>query len=651
VRVKFPLILCFQSFRLTLILSRGGERELKKLKVSIMFVLGTAGHIDHGKSLLVKALTGIDPDRLREEKERGMTIELGFAWLKLPSGREVGIVDVPGHERFVKHMLAGVGGIDLALLIVAANEGVMPQTKEHLAILDLIGVKRGVVAVTKKDLVDEDTLALVRMEIEELIAGTTINGAPIVAVSALTGEGLPELTGTIDRMLDKTEPKRDTGRPRLPIDRIFTIAGSGTVVTGTLIDGTLTVGQEVEILPSGLKSRIRGLQTHKEKIQTASPGSRVAVNLVGINTEQLERGDVVTRPGWLRPTSLVTVNLKLINYLQRPLAHGSEVSFHTLAAETMAKVRLLEGEELKPGQSAFSQFTLERPLAIIKGDRYIIRSPMETLGGGGIVDAKAKRLRRFRPEVIENLKAREGGTGEESIIALLETRQPLEIAAIATTGNLSTEEVGGIIESLLEQGRIVILGEGEHRLFFTFPGWQGLVDKAVAALADYHKKYPTRSGMPGVELSTRLKLGTYITTALEKLIKQGTVIEERGNIRLPGHKVQLTVVQQGKIDAFLKALAENPYAPPAETIPEPDLLNILIGQGKVVKVSDNIVFSKSAYDEMKSKVISRIKDKGKISLGEVRDIFGTSRKYVQALLEYLDKEKVTRRVGDDRVLY
>jgi selenocysteine-specific elongation factor len=616
-----------------------------------MFVLGTAGHIDHGKSLLVQALTGIDPDRLREEKERGMTIELGFAWLKTPGGREVGIVDVPGHERFVKNMLAGVGGIDLALLIVAANEGVMPQTREHLAILDIIGVKRGVVAITKKDLVDEELLTLVRMEVEELIVTTTIAGAPIVAVSSLTGDGLPELLSAIDRQLDKTEPKQDTGHPRLPADRIFTIAGSGTVVTGTLIDGTLTVGQEVEIVPSGLKSRIRGLQTHKEKITTASPGSRVAANLVGINTAQLERGDVVTRPGWLKPTDLVTVNLKLIAYLQRPLAHGTEVSFHTLAAETMAKVRLLEGDELKPGESTWAQFTLERPLAIIKGDRYIIRSPMETLGGGGIVDARAKRLRRFRPEIIANLKARAGGTAEEVITALLETKQPLEFTALAAQCNMQAGEASAAIESLIEQGRIMGMGEGERRLLFTVPGWQGLADKAAGALVDYHKKFPTRSGMPKAELSTRLKLGSYINTALENFIKQGILVMEGSHLRLPSHKVQLNPAQQAKMDAFVKSLAENPYAPPGELIPEPDLVNLLVEQGKVVKVSDNVVFATKAYNEMLAKITARIKEKGKITLGETRDMFGTSRKYVQALLEYLDREKVTRRVGDDRVLF
>ncbi len=616
-----------------------------------MFVLGTAGHIDHGKSLLVQAMTGIDPDRLREEKERGMTIELGFAWLKLPGGREVGIVDVPGHERFVKNMLAGVGGIDLALLIVAANEGVMPQTKEHLAILDLIGVKRGVVAVTKKDLVDEEMLTLVRMEVEELINTTTIAGAPVIPVSSVTGEGIPELLAAIERQLDKTEPRKDTGRPRLPIDRIFTIAGAGTVVTGTLIDGSLTVGQEVEIVPSGLKSRIRGLQTHKTKEETAVPGSRVAANLVGINTSELSRGDVVTRPGWLKPTYLVTVNLKLIDYLRRPLTHGTEVSFHTLAAETMAKVRLLEKEELKPGESTWAQFTLEKPLAIIKGDRYIIRSPMETLGGGGIVDARAKRLRRFRPEIIANLKAREGGTTEEAVMALLETKQPLEIAAVAAQCNLAPDDAAAALESLIGEGRVIALGEGEHRLFLTAPGWQAVATKAVAALTDYHKKFPTRPGMPKVELTTRLKLGNYIALALENLIKQGALVEEAGYIRLPAHQVQITPAQQAKMDAFLKSLESNPYAPPADLIPEFDLVNILIGQGKVVKVSDTIIFSAEVYQEMLDKITAQIKAKGRITLGEVRDMFGTSRKYVQALLEYLDREKITKRVGDDRVLY
>jgi len=616
-----------------------------------MFVLGTAGHIDHGKSVLVQALTGIDPDRLREEKERGMTIDLGFAWLKLPSGREVGIVDVPGHERFVKNMLAGVGGIDLALLIVAANEGVMPQTREHLAILDLLDVKRGIAVITKKDLVDEDLLSLVRMEIEELISNTSISQAPVMSVSAVTGEGLPELVAAIDGLLDATEPKPDLGNPRLPVDRVFTIAGSGTVVTGTLIDGTLSVGQEVEIVPSSLKSRLRGLQTHKSRIDTASPGSRVAANLVGVSTSQLQRGDVVTRPGWLKPTRMMTVKLSLISYLQRPLRHGATVSFHTGAAEAMAKVRLLEGDTLQPGGFTWAQLSLDRPVAIIKGDHYIVRSPMETLGGGGIIDAHARRLRRLRPEVIQNLKAREEGTTEEVIMALLEAKQPLELPALVAQCGLPPEEARTTIESLVQQGQIVGTGEGERRLLMTVSAWQRLTEKVTSVLSDYHRRFPTRSGMPKLELTGRLKLGNYASAALTSLINQKVIAEDGGHIRLPAHAVRLTPAQQSKIDAFLDSLAKNPYAPPGELVPEPELLNVLIGQGRVVKVSDTVVFSALAYDEMVAKVTAHIRANGRITLAEVRDMFQASRKYAQALLEHMDRAKITRRVGDDRILY
>ena len=616
-----------------------------------MFVLGTAGHIDHGKSVLVHALTGIDPDRLREEKERGMTIELGFAWLKLPGGQEVGVIDVPGHERFVKNMLAGVGGIDLALLIVAANEGVMPQTREHLAILDLLGVRRGIVVITKKDLVDDDLLTLVRMDIEDQVAGTVMAGAPIMAVSAVTGEGIPEIVTAIDELISTIEPKQDLGRPRLPVDRIFTIAGSGTVVTGTLIDGELTVGQEVEIAPSGLKSRLRGLQTHKSKIDKAGPGSRVAANLVGINTYQLQRGDVVTKPGWLKPTKMVTVRLKLIDYLQRPLRHGATVSFHTGASETMAKVRLLEGDLVEPGSSTWAQLSLERPVAVVKGDRYIIRSPMETLGGGEIIDAHARRLRRMRADVIDNLKAREAGTAEEVIMALLEAKQPLESSALISQCNLPAEEVGAALESLIQEGRIIRIGEGKNDLLLSLKGWDRLVERILAVLEEYHRKFPARSGIPKIELVSRLKMGNYGIAALDILVDRKIIVDEGGHIRMPSHTLKLTPVQQSKVDAFLKSLAQNPYSPSGELIPEADLLNMLIEQGRVVKVGDGIVFAAAAYSEMVAKITSYIKSNEKVSLGQVRDMFGTSRKYAQALLEYLDRQKVTRRVGDDRVLY
>jgi len=616
-----------------------------------MYVLGTAGHIDHGKSVLVKALTGIDPDRLREEKERGMTIDLGFAWLKLPSGREVGIIDVPGHERFVRNMLAGVGGIDLAMLIVAANEGIMPQTREHLAIIDLLEIKRGVVVITKKDLVDEELLTLVRMEVEELISTTSLSGAPIVAVSALNGDGLPALLATIDDLLSATEPRRDLGRPRLAIDRVFTMAGSGTVVTGTLIDGSLSVGQEVEIVSPALKTRLRGLQSHKTRLDTATPGSRVAANLVGINTAQLQRGDVLTSPGWLTPTRLLTVKLKLLGYLHRPLKHNATVGFHTGAAEAMAKVRLLSADELKPGQTGWAQVSLDRPLAVVNGDHFIVRSPMETLGGGRIIESQTRRLRRFRPDVIENLEAKDTGTAEEMVLALLETKPLTGTATLVSELNLKPDEVKAAIASLVAQGKAVDLGRGENSLMMTAQKWEGVVQKTKAALQEYHRKFPTRPGMPKVELGSRLKLGDNAAIAFQKLVAQQIMADDGAVVRLPAHRVQLSQMQQARLDAFLRSLAGNPYAPPSDSIPEPDLLNLLIERRQVVKVSGDVVFAAATYDEMVARVISRLKAQGQITLAEVRDMFQTSRKYAQALLEYLDGQKVTRRVGDARVLY
>ena len=615
-----------------------------------MFVLGTAGHIDHGKSVLVQALTGIDPDRLREEKERGMTIDLGFAWLKLPSGQEVGIVDVPGHERFIKNMLAGVGGIDLALLIIAANEGVMPQTKEHLAILDLLEVGRGVVVITKKDLVDEEWLSLVRMDVEELISATSLSQSPIVAVSAVTGEGIPELISTIDELLSSAEPRRDLGRPRLPVDRVFTIAGSGTVVTGTLVDGIFSLGQEVEIVPLGQRSRVRGLQTHKARVDTATPGSRVAVNLVGITTAQLQRGDVLTKPGWLVPTTLLSVQLRLLPYLRRPLLHGATVSFHTGAAEMMAKVRLLEKDKIEPGDTAWAQLVLSKPVALVKGDHFIIRSPMETLGGGRVVDVHPRRLRRFRPAVVQNLKVREEGSMEEMIMALLETKQPIELSALLAQGDLPVGEARPVIESLIQQARLIGIGQGEHCLLFTTPGWERLIGELTAILADYHRRFPTRSGMPKVELGSRLKLGKQIPDIWPRLFEEGVLGDGGLLVRLPAHQVKLTPAQQAKVDVFLRSLTQNPYAPSGEQIPEPDLLNLLVEQQQVVKVSDSVVFTSAAYNEMVAKVTDYIRSHGQITLAEVRDLFQTSRKYAQALLEHMDEKKITRRTGDERVL-
>lgn len=614
-----------------------------------MFVLGTAGHVDHGKSALIRALTGIDPDRLREEKERGMTIDLGFAWLRLSNGQEVGIIDVPGHERFIKNMLAGVGGIDVALLVIAADEGVMPQTREHLAILDLLDVRRGIVVISKKDLVDEELLDVVRLEADSLLEGTSLEGSPVVAVSAVTGEGLKELLSTIERVLQDAEPRKDLGRPRLLIDRVFAISGSGTVVTGTLIDGCLHVGEEVEIQPTGLKTRIRTLQTHKTRIEVASPGTRVAANIANIDTSQIERGNVLTIPGWLVPAMKVDVKLRLLAEVKNPLRHGAVVSFFAGSDEALARVHLLDRERLEPGEIAWAQLTLFKPMVLLKGDRFIVRSSAATLGGGEVIDPYATRHRRFRLSTVENLKTRSEGAIDEVLVATVEVNQPISVERLSVKCNLATDEVMQAIHQLRSAHKVVVVGSNKDALLFTAGGWESFAKKARAIVEHYHRRFPARPGMPKGELASRLQLAPH-SSALNKLFEEGVLIDKGTFVCLPTYKVQLSEQQQKEIAAFLRALEESPYSPPSDIVLSGDLLSLLLEQRQVVKVAEGIVFSAKAYDDMVSKVVDYIKEKGQITVAEARDILGTSRKYALALLEHMDERKITRRTGDVRIL-
>jgi selenocysteine-specific elongation factor len=616
-----------------------------------LFVIGTAGHVDHGKSTLVKALTGIDPDRLQEEKEREMTIDLGFAWLKLPSGLEVGVIDVPGHEHFIKNMLAGVSGMDLVLLVVAANESIKQQTREHLDILDLMEVPRSIVVITQSDLADQDQIALVSMEIEDLIKPTHLAGSPIVPVSALTRQGLPELITTIDKILSQTEPRPDKGKPRLMIDRVFSISGSGTVVTGTLVDGSLAVGNEIEILPGALKSRIRSLQTHKTQINSVGPGNRVAINLVGLSANDLKRGDTLTRPGWLTPTSMIDARLRLLTGPQHPLKNNTEVSFHTGSADVMARVRLLENDEVQPGHTTWVQIVLKEPLAVVNGDHYVIRSTMDTLGGGTIIDAHPEHhLRRTRSETVENLKTRADGKVEGALMAILKSRQPLGLADLISQSNLSQDVAQSAINSLTQQGDLVAIGEGKTSLIYTRSAWKSLIDNILEIVGNFHRKFPMRSGIPKAELSSKIKMGANSNSFLQKLFAEGILVEEGALLRLPSHTIRLSPAQQTAIDAFLRQLNRNPFSPSTDIVLEPELLNLIIERGQVTKTTAGIIFSTSAYMEMTTKILALIKKNGKITLGETRDLFQTSRKYAQALLEYMDEKKLTKRVGDDRIL-
>jgi selenocysteine-specific elongation factor len=619
-----------------------------------MYVIGTAGHVDHGKSTLVEKLTGIDPDRLREEKERGMTIDLGFAWLRLPNGNEVSIVDVPGHERFVNNMLAGVGGIDLALLVVAADESVMPQTREHLAILDLLQVKRGLVAVTKRDLVDDDWLELVTADIEEMLEGTTLEDSPILAMSGTTGEGLPELVSAIQTRLDQTESRTDLGRPRLVIDRSFTISGFGTVVTGTLMDGSLTVGQEVEIVPNGTTTRIRGLQTHRQKLEQVAPGTRVAANLTGVAHDDIGRGEVLTTPGWLKPTTAMDVHLRVIPDAPRSIRHNMFATVHVGSSETVARVRLLEKQTARPGESTWAQFKLDVPIAAVRGDNFVIRSNRATLGGGSVVVPHARRHRRSYRPVLDRLAIMERGTDREVLIKSIEWSEPAEFQDLANRANLEVATVRSELKDMSDENLAVVLGKkaiGPGVMIFSASGWSALSDSADVFLEDYHRQFPLRQGAPKEELRGRLGLTQQVFGhVLPRLQEENVLVEEGPAVRRVGHVRRLSDEQNGEADRYLALLMSSPYSPPTDSPVDPEVLSLLADEGRVVRVSESVVFAAAAYQGMVEQIKGRIEELGEITVADVRDMFGASRKYSLALLDHMDKQRITRRVGDSRIL-
>ncbi|MCC7372399.1 MAG: selenocysteine-specific translation elongation factor [Chloroflexi bacterium] len=632
-----------------------------------MRVVGTAGHVDHGKSTLIQALTGIDPDRLQEEKARGMTIDLGFAWLTLPSGQEVSIVDVPGHERFIHNMLAGVGGIDIALLMVAADEGVMPQTREHLDILDLLQIPAGLIVLTKSDLVDEEWLELVTVEIEEAVAGTVMAGAPIVPVSSVTGAGLPDLLALLDALLAQERSRPLTGRPRLPIDRVFTIAGFGTVVTGTLLDGELTLGQEVEIQPSGRKARIRGLQSHRRKVERATAGARVAVNLAGVATDELRRGEVIVAPGTMKPTRLIDVRLRVLEDAPRPLTHNMPLTFHTGAAETTAKASLLDRQQIEPGETAWAQLRLTDDVALAKGDLFIVRapSPSATLGGGTVIEPHPRRHRRHQPAVLDRLAVLERGSPDEIVLEQLRLREPVDFQTLAGRTGLSTDETRAVVGSLVEAGGILALVANEagsrllpSTLLVSRPGWQRLAEAALGHLQAFHTATPLRRGMPKEELRMRLGLdGRAFGRVAARLLAEEAVREVGPLLAHPTHEVRLTPEMQTRVERLLGELRAAGATPPGRQELEarhglsPDVLAVLIERGEVVEIAPDLVYPRDVLDEIVASVVAAIQQSGTITVAGLRDLIGASRKYALALLTHLDEKRITRRVGDDRVLF
>ena len=612
-----------------------------------MYVIGTAGHVDHGKSALVHVLTNIDPDRLREEKERGLTIDLGFAWLTLPSGREVSVVDVPGHERFIKNMLAGAGGVDLALLVVAADEGPMPQTREHLAILDLLDVPAGVVALAKCDLAEEDYVDLVEEEVAETLRGSSLEDAPIVRTSARTGAGLADLVAALDAALDATPPKRDLGRPRLPIDRAFTIRGFGAVVTGTLLDGGLHVGQELEIQPGALRGRIRGLQRHGEKVERLAPGTRAAVNLSGVRAEQLRRGMVLAARDALTPASALDVRLTATDLLTHPLAHDAGVTFLSATAESEARVRLLDRKELAAGETAWAQLALETPVAVLPRDTCIVRTPNETVAGGPIAAVNPRRHRRHHAPTLEALGRRLEAPPAERLADLL-AAGPLPRAALAPALGLEPNEAAAAADALTAAGRALDRGP----LLAGRPWLAAASADLAAAVRAYLAEHPLRPAAPREHLRSRLALEPRLFDLVAaESVAAGTLAERAGGaLHPPAYAVTLSRDQQEQADAFVAAVKAGGASPAVESIPPPDLLACLADAGLVEDTGAGVVFEAGVYADLVARVRDHIEAHGSVSLAQTRDLFGTSRKYAQALLEHLDATHVTRRTGDVRVL-
>jgi selenocysteine-specific elongation factor len=650
-----------------------------------MRVIATAGHVDHGKSALVQALSGINPDRLVEEQKRGMTIDLGFAWIDLPvangendasaqvgigerrSSEQVGIIDVPGHIDFIKNMLAGVGSVDAALFIVAADEGIMPQTREHLAILDLLGVPTGVVALTKTDLIeDPEWLELVELDVRDLLDGTCLADAPLIPVSAYKGTGLDDLRAALSRALIALPPRRDRNRPRLPIDRIFTLSGFGTVVTGTLSDGHFAVGDAVEILPDGPRGRIRGLQSHKQAIEIAQPGSRVAMNLSGIGTDEIRRGQVVCKADTLHGTRLLDVSFRLLPDAPRPLVHNLLVDFFSGAAETLAHARLLGVEELWPGETGWLQLRLHEPVLVAAGDRFILRqpSPSATLGGGVILNPHPRRrYRRFDPEILARFATLARGAPDEILLQTLEREPLISMDVLIGRSGLGTDAAQSALAELQSADSILQL---DGNLWLTRATLQSLIQTLVALLTNYHSAYPLKRGMPRGEARSRLRLPGQgrardlplraFNDLVERAAAEGLVAADDSFIWRTDFVVRFNETQRRAVERTLARFAASSYTPPtaAETLDllggDEALLEALIEGGHLARLGGAVLFRAEDFAAMVAAIRGFIAENGSITLAQARDLFDTSRKYAQAILEEMDAQRITRREGDLRIL-
>lgn len=630
------------------------------------FVLGTAGHVDHGKTSLIKALTGTDTDRLKEEKERGITIELGFASLALPCGHTLGIVDVPGHEKFIKHMVAGAAGIDLVLMVIAADEGIMPQTKEHLQICSLLGITTGLVALTKIDLVEKDWLELVRSEITDYLQDTFLAEAPIVPVSAVKETGIPELLAETDKIVSRLQEKNDDGIFRLPVDRIFTMKGFGTVVTGTLISDKIKVGEDVQILPENISTRIRGIQVHNQPTEEAFSGQRTALNLQGIDKATLARGNVLVRPQTLRPTKRLDVFFEYLASNTRKLKNRSLVRLHTGTTEIMTRIVLLNADELSPGEKSFAQLILADEDVVVAGDHFVLRSysPVTTIGGGRILDPLPGKHKRKNKKILDDLQILQSGALPEKISVLLERAgfNGINVRSLAFRLGIHVKKIREALEKLFSDRQAILLS-GDDTTALSSHLYAQLEDLLLKSLADYHQNNPLKEGISKEELKAALA-GTVsaklFNMVLASLGKRNLIASDKDNVRLASHLVQLA----GEEDALRRSIASTytqaGLTPPSladvlngfkdRKIKAQNIVKLMIKDGELIKINEDLCFTGEALTRLREEYKAQLVRDGQATPATFKDLTGLSRKYIIPLMEYFDTSKLTVRVGDHRIL-
>ncbi len=624
------------------------------------FVVGTAGHIDHGKSALVRALTGTDPDRLKEEKERGITIDLGFAHLALDDDVVASFIDVPGHERFVRNMLAGAHGIDAAILVVAADESVMPQTREHFHICRLLGIRRGVVALTKCDLVDAEMKGLAEAEVRELVAGSFLGGAAVVGVSARTGQGLDSLREALHALARSAPPRAEGGALRLPVDRVFTLRGFGTVVTGTLVAGRLSLGDEVEVLPSGRRSRARGLQVHGQDVPFAPAGTRVAVNLAGLEVDDIARGDVLAHPGTLRATSMLDVRVSLLAG-ERPLRDQARLRVHVASAEVLGRIRFPGGQALAAGTEGVAQIRLEAPTVASRGDRLILRaySPATTLGGALVLDPLAPKRRSSEPVDARRVAALAADDPSEAALALVREAgvRGIDVASLAARVGAPWD----VLAPLLMARDDIVSGGRDPIVLLSREAVGVLSRRILDALGSFHADNPLRTAIPREELKQRLASrggGVAFDRALGALAEAGEVRVSPAGVALARHTLTLKPEEQTARDALVAAATEARLQgievdPLAERMGKDVRLlervaRLLVAEGTLRRVGEKTLVDARALDALKDEVRRRWPAGSRLDVGEFKALTGLTRRFVIPLLEHLDAERVTRRSGADR---